>query len=180
MSNITITFDTKSSVIMGTVCKAFAKPTLFVNESANAECCSYIRYDSNFIYHNIPMVGRLSLSQSLPALKYSMQIAFVSHFIHSKTVFADSPNFSFCTAPLIDLNHQPATTFVNFSSVYFTQSHFTSMKMIPNIGDKGRKKLDKTYSSIEKLKKELLTTCSSRLGNGQFFTILRDSSPLNK
>jgi hypothetical protein len=56
---------------------------------------------------------------------------------------------------LIDLNHQPATTFVNFSSVYFTQSHFTSMKMILNIVDKGRKKLDKSYSSIEKLKKEL-------------------------
>jgi hypothetical protein len=38
---------------MGTVCKAFAKPALFVDESANVECCSYIRYDSNFIYHNI-------------------------------------------------------------------------------------------------------------------------------
>jgi hypothetical protein len=68
---------------MGTVCKAFAKPALFVDESANAECCSYIRYDSNFIYHNIHMVGRLSLSQLLLTLKYSMQIAFVhrkSHF----------------------------------------------------------------------------------------------------
>jgi hypothetical protein len=29
------------------------------------------------------------------------------------------------------------------------------MKMILNIVDKGRKKLDKSYSSIEKLKKEL-------------------------
>jgi len=47
------------------------------------------------------------------------------------------------------------------------------MKMIHNIEDKGRKKLDKIYSSIEKLKKEVLTTCSSRLVNGQFFTILR-------
>jgi hypothetical protein len=63
---------------MGTVHKAFAKPTLFVDESANAECCSYIRYDSNFIYHNIHMVGRLSLSQLLLTLKYSMQIAFLS------------------------------------------------------------------------------------------------------
>ncbi len=71
--------------------KAFAKPTLFVNESANAECCSYIRYDSNFIYHNIPMVGRLSLSQSLLTLKYSMQIAFCvhrkSHFIQQENGF---------------------------------------------------------------------------------------------
>jgi hypothetical protein len=63
---------------MGTVHKAFAKPALFIDESANAECCSYIRYDSNFIYHNIHMVGRLSLSQLLLTLKYSMQIAFVS------------------------------------------------------------------------------------------------------
>jgi hypothetical protein len=56
---------------MGTVCKAFAKPTFFIDESANAECCPYIRY-SNFIYHNIPMVERLSLSQLLLTLKYSM------------------------------------------------------------------------------------------------------------
>jgi len=97
-----------------------------------------------------------------------------------QTVFADSPDFTFCTAPLIDLNHQPTTTLVNFSSIYFTQSHFTLMKMIPNIVDKGRKKLNKTYSSVEKLKKELLTTSSSRLGNGQFFTILRNSSSLNE
>jgi superoxide dismutase len=54
------------------------------------------------------------------------------------------------------------------------------MKMIPNIVDKGRKKLNKTYSSVEKLKKELLTTSSSRLGNGQSFTILRNSSSLNE
>jgi hypothetical protein len=54
------------------------------------------------------------------------------------------------------------------------------MKMIPNIVDKGRQKLDNTYSGIEKLKKEHLTTCSSRLGNGQYFTILRNSSPLNE
>jgi hypothetical protein len=45
---------------MGTVCKAFAKPALFVDESA------------------MHMVGRLSLSQLLLTLKYSMQIAFVS------------------------------------------------------------------------------------------------------
>jgi hypothetical protein len=108
---------------MGTVCKAFAKPALFVHESANAECCSYIRYDSNFIYHNIHMVGRLSLSQLLLTLKYSMQIAFVSienHiFIQQENGFCRLTKFSFCTAPLIDLDPQPATTFVNFSSVYF-------------------------------------------------------------
>jgi hypothetical protein len=64
---------------MGTVRKAFAKPTLFIDESANAECCSYIRYDSNFIYHNIYMLGRLSLSQLLLTLKYSMQIGYCVH-----------------------------------------------------------------------------------------------------
>jgi hypothetical protein len=97
---------------MGTVRKAFAEPTLFLDESANAECCSYIRYDSNFIYHNIHMVGRLSLSQLLLTLKYSMQIAFVSienHIlIQQENSFCRLTNFSFCTAPLIDLDPQPS------------------------------------------------------------------------
>ncbi len=90
MSNIT--FDTMSSVINGdSMQKHLPNPHFFVDESANAECCSYVRYDSNFIYHNIPMVERLSLSQSLLTLKYNMQIAFCvhrkSHFIQQENGF---------------------------------------------------------------------------------------------